>query len=50
MNDMPYKNVTTYFWSGTGNSYRVSAWIGKSAEENGLNTEVLSIDKSNPTE
>ena len=49
MNDTPYKNVVTYFWSGTGNSYRVATWIGKSAEENGLSTEVLSIDKSNPT-
>jgi len=50
MNDIPYKNVVVYFWSGTGNSYRVSTWIGKTAKENGINTEVLSIDKSNPTE
>lgn len=50
MKDTPYKNVVTYFWSGTGNSYRVSTWIGKTAEENGLKTEVLSIDKSNPIE
>ncbi len=47
---MPYKNVVIYFWSGTGNSYRVSTQIGKIAEENGLNTQVSSIDKCNPTE
>ena len=39
---MPYKNVVIYFWSGTGNSYRVSTWMGRIAEENGLNTRVLS--------
>lgn len=50
MNDNPYKDAVIYFWSGTGNSYRVAAWIGKAAEENGLNTKVLSIDTSNPTE
>ncbi len=50
MSDMQYKNAVIYFWSGTGNSYRVSTWIGKITEENGLNTRVFSIDKSNPTE
>ncbi len=47
---MPYKNAVIYFWSGTGNSYRVSTWMGYIAEENELNTQVFSIDKSNPTE
>ncbi len=50
MSDMQYKNAAIYFWSGTGNSYRVSTWMGKITEENGLNTRVVSIDKSNPTE
>ncbi len=47
---MPYKNAVIYFWSGTGNSYRVSTWMGSIAEKNGLNSRVLSIDKRNPTE
>ncbi len=44
---MPYKNAVIYFWSGTGNSYRVSTWMVKIAEENELNTRVFSIEKSN---
>jgi len=32
-----------FFWSGTGNSYRVSTWLGENAEKNGLPTRVLSI-------
>jgi len=50
MTDMPYKNAVIYFWSGTGNSYRVSTFIGKIAKEKGINTRVFSIDTSNPTE
>jgi Pyruvate/2-oxoacid:ferredoxin oxidoreductase delta subunit len=50
MIDIPYENAVIYFWSGTGNSYRLSTWMGKSAEEKGLNPRVLSIDKSNPKE
>ena len=50
MKNTTYRNVVIYFWSGTGNSYRVSTWAGKAAEEIGINTEILSIDKSNPTE
>ncbi|MCP4352973.1 MAG: (4Fe-4S)-binding protein [Desulfobacterales bacterium] len=47
---MSYKNTVICFWSGTGNSYRVSTWMGTIAKENGLNIQVSSIDKSNPTE
>ncbi len=50
MRDRSYKNVVIYFWSGTGNSYRVSTWMGNIAEENELDTLVLSIDKGNPEE
>lgn len=47
---MPYKKAVIYFWSGTGNSYRVSTWMGNTARENGLNARVLSIDKKDPKE
>jgi len=47
MRKLLYKNAVIYFWSGTGNSYRVSTWMGKIAEEAELNTRVLSIDQSN---
>ena len=50
MKDMPFKNAAIYFWSGTGNSYRVSTWMEKIAEKYVLNTQVFSIDKRNPRE
>ncbi len=50
MKTTPYKNALIFFWSGTGNSYRVSTWLGKTAEENGLTARILSIDQSNQTE
>ena len=50
MIDNLYKNAVIYFWSGTGNSYRVSTWMGKIAEENDINTRVCSIDNSRPLE
>jgi ferredoxin len=34
--------------SGTGNSYRVSAWMGELAEKTGSNTEVLSAKNRKP--
>jgi ferredoxin len=45
---MIYRNTTIYFMSGTGNSYRVSKWIGKIAEEKGSNTEVISAMNNKP--
>jgi Pyruvate/2-oxoacid:ferredoxin oxidoreductase delta subunit len=50
ISDNFYKNSVIYFWSGTGNSYRVATWIGKIAEEKDIITEVFSIDESNPKE
>ena len=47
-NNMSYKNAVIYFWSGTGNSYRVSNWMKKIAEEKRVATRVLSTDKGNP--
>lgn len=48
--DMPYANSVIYFWTGTGNSYRVATWMGGVAEGMGLTTRVLSIDRCNPEE
>jgi Pyruvate/2-oxoacid:ferredoxin oxidoreductase delta subunit len=50
MSDLPYKNAVIYFWSGTGNSHRVSTLMGKIAEKYGLKTRVFSIDKINTAE
>lgn len=46
ISDMAYKNATICFWSGTGNSYRVSNWLGKIAENRGLRTRVISLEKA----
>ena len=47
---MPYKNAVIYYWSGTGNSYRVSTWMAKIIEEKGFNIRILSIDKEKSIE
>jgi len=43
---MAYKSATICFWSGTGNSYRVSNWLEKIADNRGLKTQILSLDKA----
>lgn len=50
MNGITYENLIIYFWSGTGNSYRVSALMGEIAEKNGLGKRISSIDNCNPKE
>ena len=47
---MSYKNTIVYFWSGTGNSFRVATRLGEIAEESGSKTKVVSIDAGNPSE
>ena len=49
MPDTAYKSATICFWSGTGNSYRVSRWMGRIAEDSGLETQVISLDKAQST-
>lgn len=44
---MSYEHTTIYYMSGTGNSYRVSSWLGEGAEESGSKTEVLAAKKRN---
>ena len=43
---MAYKTATICFWSGTGNSYRLSNWLGSISDNRGLETQVLSLDKA----
>lgn len=47
---MAYNNTTIYFMSGTGNSYRVSTWMGEMAEKTGSNSKVQSTKKRIPPE
>jgi len=46
ISDMAYKTATICFWSGTGNSYRVSNWLGKIADNRGLKTRIISLEKA----
>ncbi|MCP5108213.1 MAG: (4Fe-4S)-binding protein, partial [bacterium] len=39
---MTYRNTTIYFMSGTGNSYRVSEWMGETAAQKGSQSQVVS--------
>lgn len=43
---MKYKSATIFYWSGTGNSFRVSRWFGEIADNRGLKTQLLSLDKT----
>jgi len=43
-----FKNCLIYYWSGTGNSYRISTWVEKIAKEYGLCCQLKSVDKCNP--
>lgn len=50
MTDTILKKVTVYYWSGTGNSYRVASWMGKMVGDSGLDGHVLSIDDARSAE
>ena len=39
--EMAYKNTTIFFMSGTGNSYRVSKWLGEIAAKKGSQSTVV---------
>ena len=41
---MKYTSSTICFWSGTGNSYRVSNWIKTISENQGISTHVLPLE------
>ena len=40
-----YKSVTMFFYSGTGNTYRVANWIGEYALTKGINPELVPMNK-----
>ena len=42
---MEYNNLIIYYFSGTGNAKNASLWILKVAEENGLKTQLINIDR-----
>jgi ferredoxin len=43
-----FKNCHIYYWSGTGNSYRISTWVQKKAQEHGLRCQLKSVDACKP--
>ena len=42
---MKYDKVIIYYFSGTGNAKNAAKWIQKTAEENGLETQLINIDR-----
>lgn len=40
---MAYKNTAICFWSGTGNSYRVSTWVKEYVEKYGISSHLIPI-------
>lgn len=44
-----YKNCLLIYWSGTGNSYRISTWTEKIAQQIGQNCHLKSVDQCNPS-
>ncbi len=44
-NAVKYNKLIIYYFSGTGNAKNASLWILKSAEEKGLKTQLINIDR-----
>jgi ferredoxin len=42
-----YKQAIIYFYSGTGNSYRVAKWFEEDCLNRGIKTEVISVNQGN---
>jgi len=47
---MDYRKATLYFYTGTGNSYRVAAWLTEAAQDAGATVTLRSIGAARPTE
>ncbi|RLC71145.1 MAG: (4Fe-4S)-binding protein [Chloroflexi bacterium] len=47
---MGYEKVIIYFYTGTGNSYRVAAWIADAARDAGAIVTVRPVESGNPVE
>lgn len=43
-----FQHVTIFYYSGTGNSYRVAAWAAEAARQAGADARTLSISQSRP--
>jgi len=47
---MLYNNLLVYFFTGTGNSYRVATWMVDAARMQGLSARAVAIDAATPAE
>lgn len=45
-----YKKATIYYFTGTGNSYRVASWMEETAATRGIETRICSIGSARPAE
>ena len=43
-----FKQAIIYFYSGTGNSYRVAKWFEEECRNLGVQSQVLSVDRADP--
>jgi len=46
----PFQEITFYFYTGTGNSYRVAAWLAEAAQDAGAKVILRSIGSACPAE
>lgn len=44
----PYKNLTCYFMSGTGNTFRAASWFAERAGESGAAARLRKIEEAEP--
>ncbi len=47
---MGYHQATLYFYTGTGNSYRVATWLARAVEATGVSVTLRSIESGRPAE
>ena len=45
---MTYSNVTVYYTSGTGNSFRAAAWLTNALAKDGASTQLVPVDSAAP--
>ncbi|HUT25341.1 MAG TPA: EFR1 family ferrodoxin [Sumerlaeia bacterium] len=45
-----YRNVSVYYMTGTGNSYRAARWAGEAASAHGARARVVAIENARPAE
>src|SRR5512133_2632004 len=43
-----YQSLLLYYFTGTGNSYRVAKWMAEIGQEQGLETRVVPVDAAQP--